>query len=252
MTADRIDQKTAEQLFGGNIVDPSTARRPVALLLTAVRAAPSPGELAGEGVALHAFRRALADPAVTRQPDRRSRTLAWTGARAAVAALALAATGGVALAAVNGTTPRPHLPTATPPAPVGPPAATAPATGDRPATDAPATTVPTPHTSAVGEVVGLCRAYRTVAEGNPGRALDNPAFSGLIAAAGDRHRVADYCADILAVEAAPGRPTGARPGEVPSRHPGSPGPPDGPPTAREQDDTGPADGRSAPPGRPSN
>ncbi|MEU4336298.1 hypothetical protein AB0F59_16995 [Micromonospora lupini] len=60
MSADRMDQETVERLLGGFPVDPSTGTRPVVLLLTAVRAAPRPDELAGLGLAVQGFRRAQA------------------------------------------------------------------------------------------------------------------------------------------------------------------------------------------------
>ncbi|MGC4820156.1 hypothetical protein [Micromonospora sp. DT63] len=60
MNADRMDQETAERLLGGFPVDPSTGTRPVVLLLTAVRAAPRPDELAGLSLAVQAFRSAQA------------------------------------------------------------------------------------------------------------------------------------------------------------------------------------------------
>ncbi|MGV9212361.1 hypothetical protein ACTFTM_10925 [Micromonospora sp. RB23] len=56
MNADRIDSETAELLLGGLPVDESTRTRPVVLLLTAVRAAARPGELAGLGHAVRGFR----------------------------------------------------------------------------------------------------------------------------------------------------------------------------------------------------
>ncbi|MFF4878565.1 hypothetical protein [Micromonospora sp. NPDC000668] len=225
MNADRIDQETAERLLGGSIVGPSGGPQSVVLLMTAVRATPRPSELAGEDVAVQAFRRALAEPAVAQRPARRSRTLAGFGARASVAALALAAIGGVALAAATGVAPRPpHPPTATP----TPPAATAPATPEQGTAGAPATTGAVPSTSVPAGMVGRCRAYQTVAGNDHGRALDNPVFSGLIAAAGGPEQVADYCVRVLAPEAVPDT-THGRPGSVPSRRPTSPGPPDGRP-----------------------
>jgi hypothetical protein len=63
-------------------------------------------------------------------------------------------------------------------------------------------------------IVGLCRAFAAGAGDNPGKALDNPAFGALVAAAGDKAKVADYCAPMLereapesAATAAAGRPT---------------------------------------------
>ncbi|MEV4656055.1 hypothetical protein [Micromonospora sp. NPDC049301] len=271
MNADRIDQETAERLLGGAVV-PSAGPRPVVLLLTAVRAAPSPAELAGEGVAVRAFHRerqsrvhakpirhaAGSDPlAVPRPPARRSRTLAAFGGRAAVAALALAATGGVALAAGTGSAPRPsHPPTATPPVPAGPPAATAPATGGQVTSGAHATSGIVPPASVSAGTTALCRAFRSVSGDGRGRALDNPVFSELITAAGDRQAVPGYCARLLTVRTTPGGATAGRPGTTPGRpHPSGPqdhpsGPQDHPPTAGGPDRTAPADRRPATPERP--
>ncbi|WP_433538026.1 hypothetical protein ACQPZK_10000 [Micromonospora sp. CA-249363] len=56
MNADRMNGETAERLLGGLPVDESIGTRPVVLLLTAVRAAARPGELAGLGHAVQGFR----------------------------------------------------------------------------------------------------------------------------------------------------------------------------------------------------
>ncbi|WP_422739328.1 hypothetical protein ACN263_08860 [Micromonospora sp. WMMD729] len=56
MNADRISGETAELLLGGLPVAESTGTRPIVLLLTAVRAAARPGELAGLGHAVRGFR----------------------------------------------------------------------------------------------------------------------------------------------------------------------------------------------------
>ncbi|MBQ0901467.1 hypothetical protein [Micromonospora sp. U21] len=268
MNADRMDQETAERLLGGT-VEPSAGPRPVVLLLTAARAAPRPAELAGEDVAVLAFRRerhgrlhskparragegfALAAPAVARGPARRSRSLAGFGGRAAVAALALVASGGVALAAATGPGPRPpHPPTTTLPPPVDPPTVTAPVMGGQVVSGAPATSGPAPPAPVAAEMAGPCRAYQAVAGGDRGAALDNPAYSGLIAAAGDRQRVADYCTRVLAAGPAPGGANGGRPETAPSRRPQPPGPSDNRPTAAGPDRTGPGDGRHSPQGGP--
>jgi len=68
MTSDPLDRLTSERLLDGRLVDSPADPRPVARLLTAVRAAPRPGELTGEGRAVLAFRRARAAPAVTQSP----------------------------------------------------------------------------------------------------------------------------------------------------------------------------------------
>ncbi|SIN41982.1 hypothetical protein [Micromonospora cremea] len=265
MNADRMDQETAERLLGGT-VEPSAGPRPVVLLLTAARAAPRPAELAGEDVAVLAFRRerhgrlhaeharhpgegvAEAAPAVAR----RKRGLAGFGGRAAVVALALVASGGVALAAATGPAPRPpQPPTATTPAPADPPAVTAPVTGGQAVPGSPATSGSVPPASSVtAEMAGPCRAYQAVAGDDRAAALDNPAFSGLIAAAGDRQRVADYCTRVLAARPAPDGATDGRPETAPSRRPQPPSPPDNRPTAAGPDRTGPSDGRHSRRGGP--
>ncbi|MET8231524.1 hypothetical protein ABZS77_12730 [Micromonospora sp. NPDC005298] len=58
MDADQMDQETAERLLAGGPLDASAGPRTVVLLLTAIRAAPRPAELAGEGLAVQGFRRA--------------------------------------------------------------------------------------------------------------------------------------------------------------------------------------------------
>ncbi|MBY8873289.1 hypothetical protein K7640_15755 [Micromonospora sp. PLK6-60] len=107
--------------------------------------------------------------------------------KAGVAALAVAATGGVALAAANGALPNPLDRPAERPA--------AQATGpladrDRDEASTASRGNPSRH------VVGLCRAYS--AGDNPGEVLAKPAFAALTDAAGDRGRVAAYCDDLLA------------------------------------------------------
>ncbi|HEX6451933.1 MAG TPA: hypothetical protein VF060_21035 [Trebonia sp.] len=46
-------------------------------------------------------------------------------------------------------------------------------------------------------VRGLCHAYTAGAGSNPGKALDNPAFSALISAAGGKDKVPSYCTTVL-------------------------------------------------------
>jgi hypothetical protein len=78
---------------------------------------------------------------------------------------------------------------------------------------------------------GLCTAFQAGVGDNPGKALDNPAFTVLINTAGSKDKVANYCTTLLAAPAgassmhAPptshARPT-ARPTDVPSTHPTGP------------------------------
>jgi hypothetical protein len=138
--------------------------------------------------------------------------------KAGATVLAVAATGGVALAAANGALPDP----------LGEPAAkaAASASGAPDADDkgkaSPSAGKGTPSPN----LVGLCRAYRAGAGDNPGKALENPAFGVLITTAGDKEKVAAYCDGLLAN--AKGRPT-AKP-----RPTGTPSHPAGKPSARPQ------------------
>lgn len=96
--------------------------------------------------------------------------------------------GGVALAAATG-----HLPAQA----GGHPAASASAKPSGSAGAAGAAT--NGHTSATPSPAlhGLCHAYAAGAGNNPGKALDNPAFSALITAAGGRDKVTSYCATVV-------------------------------------------------------
>ncbi|MFC4016499.1 hypothetical protein ACFOW4_00840 [Micromonospora sp. GCM10011542] len=223
-----MDQETVERLLDGIIVDPSAGPRPVVLLLTAVRAAPRPAELAGEGAALRGYRDALAQPTKRATAFHPTRRLAGFGIRATAAAVALVATGGVALAAATGTLPLPpHPSTATPPPPPGSPGGgTAPDGRPAPGPGASSPGGPTTPTPAAA-LLNLCRAYRADAGDNPGRSLDNPVLSELITAAGDRQRVGEYCDRVLA-----GGPTPSdlRPSRRPDVTPSRPGPPVQPPS----------------------
>lgn len=76
---------------------------------------------------------------------------------------------------------------------------------------------------------GLCTAFQAGVADNPGKALDNPAFTVLITTAGGKDVVATYCTTLLATPAgashAPGRshvhPT-SRPSDAPGSHPTGP------------------------------
>ncbi|MBM0226004.1 MULTISPECIES: hypothetical protein [Micromonospora] len=115
-------------------------------------------------------------------------------------ALAVAATGGVALAAATGTLPDPlTAPSAKPAAhATGKPADKADQGKGSPAE---AKGSPSPN------LAGLCRAYRAGAGDNPGKALENPAFRVLITTAGAKEQVAAYCDTLLATEKGKARPT---------------------------------------------
>ncbi|SCG76733.1 hypothetical protein [Micromonospora inositola] len=198
MNAHRMDQKTVERLLVGPIADPPDGPEALVRLLTAVRAAPRPRELAGERAALEAFRTARAGsvPVPAARPERRI-LAGLLSAKVALAAL-LAATGGVALAAATGTLPGsvggagdsttpPSASADGRPTPTGGPSVspTADAGPSDPPTGSPA-------------LVGLCTAYRAAENGNRQRELESPRFAELVSAAGGRERVQDWCDRLLA------------------------------------------------------
>ncbi|SCL39049.1 hypothetical protein GA0070624_6431 [Micromonospora rhizosphaerae] len=112
--------------------------------------------------------------------------------KAGATVLAVAATGGVALAAANGTLPNPlSEPSAKPSAhATGKPSDA----GDKGNGPAGAKGTPSPN------LVGLCRAYRAGVADSQGKALENPAFTVLITTAGGKDKVAAYCDKLLANE----------------------------------------------------
>ena len=130
-------------------------------------------------------------------------------------AIAVAATGGVALAAATGTLPDQLNPAAKPSAhATGKPSDAADRGKGSPAE---AKGSPSPN------LVGLCHAYRAGVGDNPGKALENPAFRVLITTAGDQEKVAAYCDTLLASEK--GKPSrAARPTATPSHPTGKPQP----------------------------
>ncbi|MER7457856.1 hypothetical protein [Micromonospora sp. NPDC126480] len=217
MNAHRLDSETVERLLD-DAMDRRNGPHPLAVLLSAVRAAPGSGELAGEAAAVRAYRLARQGAPRSVSGARRSGfTLTGFGLRAAVAALLVAGTGGVALAAAGGVLPNP-LRTPGPPSAPAVEATGSPGGDTEPPSVTPSSSADRPDPS----TAELCRAYRIEAVDNPGRALDNPAFTGLVGAAGGRDRVPGYCDRVLAT--APGgsdphtTPTD-RPGNRPSVHP---------------------------------
>ncbi|MBU8859862.1 MULTISPECIES: hypothetical protein [unclassified Micromonospora] len=223
MDAPGLDQETVERLLAGRSGDRSSAPPGLVAVLAAVRTAAGTGELDGEAAAVAAFREA--------RRARRHRRVRF-GVRVAVAALAASLTGGVALAATG------NLPHAARPA--APPVTASPTPSARPSPPAGSPAPRTPHPSSPP---GLCLAYRAVAEPQRGRALSTPAFSDLVAAAGGRDRVPDYCAGLLGGDP-PGKADGTRRGGR-TEHPARPsgGPPGGTPPGNAEPQSG------SPPGR---
>ena len=68
-------------------------------------------------------------------------------------------------------------------------------------------------------VVGLCHAYAAGAGADHGKALENPAFTVLITAAGGKDQVSAYCSDLLAKQSG----EAAHPMGNPSTRPNGPG-----------------------------
>jgi hypothetical protein len=212
-----LTAETAEQLLEGR---PVTARhaRLLADLLAMASAAAFPGELAGEDAAVAAFRAALSTDR-TAQSGRRSMSKTALLAKlltlkaAAIAVVAVSA-GGVALAATTGVLPNPLAP-------------------QHPghSTDAPGHpgNAATPSPS----MVGLCTAFLAGAGADHGKALENPAFSALITAAGGKDKVDSFCAGIGVKPPGSGRGTGeptSHPTGEPTSHPGDTQHPTGAPT----------------------
>ena len=228
----RISRTTAEHLLDGA----HGAPKDLADMLRAAAAPGSAAELAGEHQALAVLRaaRLAPDPAPRRTRMLKAAIAQLIAAKfAATAAVAAAATGGLALAAATGSlpsplqhaahsafgAPNPHsnghatIPTL-PAAASSHPASDAPAAQDSP-TDAGATPTTTPSPS----LTGLCTAYQHGAANSNGKALDNPAFTVLITAAGGKDNVASYCTTLVGTPTS--HPTG-EPSDLPSHPTGQP------------------------------
>jgi hypothetical protein len=210
----RIGPITAQRLLRGDAAGPD---RLAALLAAAAAQAAAHDDLVGEEAAVTAFREARLTPA----HQLRSQSMIKTAVaklltlKLAAAALTVTAAGGVALAAGTG-----HLPHS-----LGGSAPTAQPT--------PGHEAGTPHTSKAAaahgkdhsaspspSLIGLCHAYQAGAGHNPGKALDNPAFTHLITVAGGRDKVAAYCTDLL--KSRPGKARGSHPTGARATHPTGP------------------------------
>jgi hypothetical protein len=235
----RIDPVTAEYLVRTARAD-QPGCGPLATLLAAAASPARRGELAGEDAAVLAFRAAnLVRPPASRRRSMLSSALARL-ASAKIAVAVVAAGSGIALAAGSGHLPGlggpNHHPTARPDTngttgqhPTSAPGSTAPTpsagspwarstsrtASPRPTPSAPADGSPAPN------LRGLCTAYAAHAGENPGKVLDNPAFTVLIDAAGGQAEVASYCTTLLGTDhAQPStHPTGGKSGHGTPPHP---------------------------------
>lgn len=143
------------------------------------------GEFRGEATAVSAFREARLNPAYS--PRRKAMSAGKLLAiKVAVAAVALGGSGSVALAATG------HLTAQSS-------GHAAPSASSSARTTASAAKVGS-HSSATPSpsLQGLCHAYSAGVRSNPGKALENPAFTALITAAGGKDKVSSYCTTLLA------------------------------------------------------
>lgn len=180
-----------------------TAAGSLAWLLAAAAAPSGERELSGETNAVVAFRAAHLVPA-TKPTWRQSMSVTkLLAVKVLLTATGVTAGGGVALAAATG-----HLPAALGGQSPASPSATA----------APGTSATHPAASPSPNLKGLCTAYTKGVADSPGKALDNPAFSALITAAGGKSDVAAFCATLPA-NVTPGHTQTARPAGKPTALP---------------------------------
>ena len=217
MSADRrsrLDRNAAEHLLRGGSASGSASQLAdhyaLASLLAFAAAPEADRELVGEAEAVMAFRRAHLGPAT--QPRRPSMSATKLLVAKAVLAAVGVTGGGVALAAATG-----HMPANL----TGKPAAA----GSAAAAAAPATATPGargesashPTASPSPSLRGLCQAYTAQVSSSPGKALDSPAFTALITAAGGKDSVTAFCTSLLATH--PGNAPSSHPTGKPSSHP---------------------------------
>jgi len=248
----RVDAITAQRLIHGARGGSPVGSDRLAELLAAATFPPGRGELAGEEAAVRAFRAARLEstPESRRKPMLKTALAKLATAKVAIV-LAAVGGGGVALAAGSG-----HLPGAgTTDHHASRPASSA--TGSTHASDSHHSARPaaqgsgaaagaaaagrsaTPNGSPSPNLRGLCTAFNAGVGDNPGKALDNPAFTVLITTAGGKDKTAAFCKTLLATPAAaaPSHPAG-------SAHPK--------PNTHTTHPTGPAETPNHPDPRPTN
>ncbi|MGW4499660.1 hypothetical protein ACWENR_13750 [Micromonospora sp. NPDC004336] len=227
----RRSERPADRAESDRLLD--AARTPgaaepesLARLLSAAVAPARPGELAGEEAALAAFRAArAAAPGAAVSAPRPPRGRRFTaGAVAWAAGVVVTATAGAAFAAValdrpdEPTPPRPRpstpAPASTEPQRGGPTGATGggapsgtPTDDPRGPSGAPTTAPVTPGGRPGGgprppeqrteQLRGLCRSYLAKPASQREKALDTPAFAGLVTAAGGREAVDGFCRELV-------------------------------------------------------
>ncbi|WP_426512843.1 hypothetical protein ACPPVO_20690 [Dactylosporangium sp. McL0621] len=208
----RVNAATAERLLAGDSTDDQQHR--LAVVLAASTGPARPAELTGLHNAMVGFRSAQLHPVPLprRQSVVKTALLKLLTVKAAIVTTLAVGAGGVALAATTGTLPNPLNNHANP------------AASARSALGAASSAEPDHKSSAnpSPSLVGLCHAYMAGAGAEHGKALENPAFGALIAAAGgrDANKVDEYCAKLLtSASAQPSIPAGGRPSEHPTGAP---------------------------------
>jgi hypothetical protein len=250
-----LSRANAEKVLTGTASPPAE----LAHIIAAARGPADSDELAGEAAAMIRFQAARLEPAAAHAPTvpKRTSDKLLAAKLGIAAALAAAATGGVALAAAAHTqtepardatpastpvaapshdgTPTPKATTTTAPAPSH--AATASAAPPAPAGGAGSH----PSASPSPALRGLCIGYFAMGSSD-GKVIDNPAFRALVTAAGGKGKVTAYCQALLPADPNPTGPARSHPvgppifppGEAPSGHRRS-GPPDVPPGGAQAD-----------------
>ncbi|HEY1700395.1 MAG TPA: hypothetical protein VGG75_11860 [Trebonia sp.] len=164
-------------------------------------------EFRGERAAVQAFRQARFQAAAFRKRPRRVGAFA---AKTVVAVAALSAVGGAVAASTGHLSAGPagnHVPAGNHgSAPASSSAAPGSSTSVRSSAGSSATPGKIGRSAAVPSPVlqGLCRAYAAGRGSSSGKALDNPAFSALITAAGGKDKISSYCGSVL-TSSAPAR-----------------------------------------------
>jgi hypothetical protein len=206
MTRRRARTRTPEHLLPGGIPADSA----LAGLLADASAPAQPHEVDGLSAALTAFSASQPNP---RRSPVKLLIASLLATKAFAATAAVASVGGIALAAATGS-----LPPAAQNAAHDLVHAPAAASAHSARADAKA---PTSRATPSPSLVGLCHAYGAGVATAKGKALDNPAFTVLITAAGSRDAVTSYCTSLLAT--APGGKPTALPtqaqGHKPKTHP---------------------------------
>ena len=229
-----LSRANAEKVLTGT----ASPRSELAHIIAAARGPADSDELAGEAAAMIRFQAARLEPAAAHAPTvpKRMSDKLLAAKLGIAAALAAAATGGVALAAAAHTqtepahhatpvstpvaapshdgTPTPKATTTTAPPPSHAAAASAapPAPAGGAGSHPSASHVSASHVSASPSPAlrGLCIVYFAIG-GADGKVIDNPAFRTLVTAAGGKGNITAYCKTLLRADPYPTGPARSHP-----------------------------------------